>query len=58
MEKISLRTTYERIIVQFMLRNELHFDTEDQLRRAANIYAVKTTTKSWKDRCEYLKLHL
>ena len=48
MEKINLRTTYERIVKQFTLRNFLHFDTEDKLNRAANHYAVTMTVDAWK----------
>jgi len=48
MEKINLRTAYERIVNQFKLRNYLHFDTEDSLSRAANHYAVKMTADAWR----------
>ena len=48
MLKMTLRECYENILIQFKIRNGLHFDSEDQLNRAANISAVKNTAGYWR----------
>ena len=49
MIKLTLREVYEHIHHQFSIRNRLHFETDDELARAATLYAVKTTTKAWRE---------
>ena len=44
---MTLREIYEKTVKQFKLRCELNFETEDELNRAANHYAVQTTVKEW-----------
>ena len=53
---MNLEQTYNHIVKQFTLRNFLHFDTDEQLSRAANIHAVKTTAISWRRKHDMSKV--
>ena len=42
------REIYEYTVRQFKLRCELNFETEGELNRAANIFAVRNTVQEWR----------
>jgi len=45
---MTLRQIYEHIVAQFKRRCFLNFETDDELNRAANIHAIKTTASEWR----------
>ena len=47
-QKMTPREIYEYTVRQFKLRCELNFETEGELNRAANIFAVRNTVQEWR----------